>query len=162
MSWFNWLRRPSPSTTSDEHLTDPDEVQAEQAGTVEEPQTEAEQAAAEQTPPPDTVADTPNPIRVDAVALWTAYRENQVAAEDHYGNRTLELEGEVNRVDRDHRGRIRVHFKVSDYYTLQALYAETARATVAEMRPGARVCFAARVVGADSGYVVVEPVVTET
>ena len=154
MSWFNWLRRPSPSTTSDEHVTDPDEIQPEQAGPVDEPQGEL-------APPTATEPDGDGRVRVDAVTLWTAFRENQVEAERRFGDITFDLEGVVNRVDRDQRGRIRVHFKVSDYYTLHALYPETARDQVAELRPGDQVSLAARVVDTDSGYVVVEPVATE-
>lgn len=131
MNWFRWLRRDAAN---------PENPDA--------PDTEGV---------PDTAAEGVAPP-LDAVALWSAFRENQVAAEARYQGRDLDLEGVVDRVDRDHRGRIRVHFKVSDYYTLQAIYPETARAEVAELRPGAKVRFAARVAGVDTGYVVVEAV----
>ncbi|MFH1465163.1 MAG: hypothetical protein ABIO70_12325 [Pseudomonadota bacterium] len=55
--------------------------------------------------------------------------------------------------------RIRACLEVSDCYTLKAPYPEAARAEVAELRPGSRVSFAARVASVDTGYVVVEPVV---
>lgn len=137
MSWFNWLRRdPTTPTTDNEQPTEVGE-----------------------SPEIDTVmgADPaePGPLRVDAVALWTAYRHNQVAAEDRYRDQLLELEGEVDRVDRDHRGRIRVHFKVNTFNTLQALYPEAARDDVARLKPGEKVCVPARVDNVDTGYVVV-------
>lgn len=84
-----------------------------------------------------------------------------MAAEARYLNRALELDGQVDRVDRDHRGRIRVHFQVNPYCTLQALYPEAARDEVAGLKPGDQVRLRARVDNVDTGYVVVATVVKD-
>ncbi|MFH1466565.1 MAG: hypothetical protein ABIO70_19425 [Pseudomonadota bacterium] len=137
MSWFNWLRR-DPTTPT------------------------APAAVAESRPdePPQGEQNPGGELRVDAATLWRDYYDNQVAAEARYQDHPLVVEGEVDHIDRDHRGRIRVHFKIDTYNTLKALYPEAARAEVAELRPGSRVSFAARVASVDTGYVVVEPVVS--
>lgn len=143
MNLFNWLRRDPPTPDTDDELP----------AVVPEP-SDSEALATDEGDPAAEPAE-PALLRLDAVALWTAFRENQVAAEARYIGRPLELAGEVDRVDRDHRGRIRVHFKVNTFNTLQALYPEVARAQVARLKPGDKVRFHARVDNLDTGYVVV-------
>lgn len=142
MSLFNWLRRDPPATITDKE-------QPADLAPADSPASASAEAGPAAEPP------APPLVRLDAVALWTAFRENQVAAEALYMGRPLELDGEVDRVDRDHRGRIRVYFKVNTFNTLQALYPEAARVQVARLKPGEKVRVRVRVDNLDSGYVVV-------
>ena len=139
MSWLKRRRggRPAPTDESTDHPRSPEG----------EPSAEPLQEGA-------TLAV--EPVAVDAKTLSRAYRANQVAAEGRYRGRVLELRGLVDHVDRDTRGRIRIHLLVSDYHTMHALCPEEARAEVAELLPGDQVKVLARVAGVDTGYVVVE------
>ena len=97
-----------------------------------------------------------DPVTVTAKDLWRAFHDNQVAAELAYGKRLLTVTGEVSNVDRDHKDRIRVYLKVSDYYALQAFFPEEARDMVAALRPSQAVRLLARIRSVDSGTATLE------
>lgn len=88
-----------------------------------------------------------------ARVLWRWFRDNQVAAEQRFGESVFELEGTIDHVDRDARGRIRVHFQVDRYETLRMLFPEAARGEVAVLRPGDLVRCLGRVADVDCGVV---------
>jgi hypothetical protein len=93
-----------------------------------------------------------------ARALWRRFKDNQVAAELRHGESVFELEGTIDHVDRDARGRIRVHFQVDRYETLRMLLPEAAREEARVLRPGDLVRCLGRVAEVDCGVVELEAV----
>jgi len=95
--------------------------------------------------------------RTDAREIWRRFRENQVEAEGCF-NSTFFVDGTIDHVDRDERGRIRVHFKIDAWHTLRVLFPEAARDNVRRLRPGDQVSCCACIGEVDSGYVVLQAV----
>ena len=75
-------------------------------------------------------------MALTAKDLWRAFHDNQVAAEIAFSNRPLLVTGDVDHVDRDYKGRIRVHLKVDLFHSVRVFFPERRRGEVINLQPG--------------------------
>jgi hypothetical protein len=111
-----------------------------------DPQRSAECEGTEREPPV-------GPVVMEAKEVWREFADNQVAAELRFAGASFALTGTVDHVDRDERGRIRVHLAVDTYHTLRVRFPEEARDEIIRLRRGDRVSCPVRVLDVDSGLV---------
>ncbi len=98
------------------------------------------------------------PRLLEAREVWRQFRDNQVAAELYFGEASFCVTGHIDHVDRDERGRIRVHFRVNPYETLRVIFPEEALRQLTEILRGDEVTCRVRVAEVDSGVVLLEAV----
>jgi hypothetical protein len=128
MSWFNWLRgvKPAPIDNDNNHSTaevaegnavaETGEVPSVMDGATEQPaSTEPEVSAAE---------------------VFDAFRSNQVAAEDRFGERDFLVVGEVRCVQRDLYGHAQVFLAAADHYQQPVQFSDEAHERLAKLEPG--------------------------
>jgi hypothetical protein len=81
------------------------------------------------------------PVRVDAVSLVKAYRENEVAADGQFRGRVLEVTGKIETIS-ETLGTMRVDLAGVDYVTVKCQFAEEDRPEIVKLKKGQTVTLA--------------------
>jgi len=137
MSLFNWLWGGKATPTRNDN--NPSAALSPEA------------AAAAQSPEvPSVMGDASTQLaiaefEVSAVEIHNAFRSNQVAAEDRFGERSFLVVGEVRSVQRDYHGQVQVNLAVDTFNALAVLYSDEARELVSKLEPGVEVRLRTRV-----------------
>jgi len=101
------------------------------------------QAAAESTAP--ALAQLP---KMTATALHKAYKENEVAADEHFKGKTVDIEGVVDKISKDFTDTMIVELKGGEFLaSVNAYFDDIHKSTLANLKPGQRVVLRGRVDG---------------
>lgn len=107
--------------------------------------TPAAPVATTQTAPAPVAVQVP---RMTAVALFNHYKENEVAADEKFKGKTLDIEGTVEKISKDFTDEMYVVVKAGEMLTsINGYFDDSQKSTLASLKPGQRIVLRGRVDG---------------